>query len=106
LLQPFAWFDHHAGVMVAVVVGIRLARRRLLPDWAAAAGIVAYFLSTVAARPIYLAARNLPRMEVAASPGLRFGTSLTILAVLIALFALSRAGPARTMPDFAPLPVN
>jgi hypothetical protein len=91
LTQPFAWFHHHAGGLVAIVVAVRLAKLRLLPDWSAAGLVVAFGLISVAAYPFYRAARQLTGSVLARDPILSFGSSIAVFAVLIALYCLSRA---------------
>jgi len=96
LLQPFAWFHHHAAAIVAIIVAVRLARHKLLPIWATAGAGTAYILVTLVAYPVHRLARNLTGTQLEHNVGLRLSTSVTVLAVLIAMFCLSRAHAGQT----------
>jgi len=95
LVQPFAWFHHHAGAVVALLVGIRLVRLRMLDAWPAAGLAAAYLIVSFVAYPVHRAARDIGGAVLRDYPALWVGTSVTVAAVLLALFCLGRARSGR-----------
>jgi uncharacterized membrane protein YbaN (DUF454 family) len=96
LVQPFAWLHHHAAAMVAIIVGIRLARRRLLGAWSAAGLVLAYLLVSFVAYPLHLIARPLGGVGLENNLALRWATSTTVAAALLALACMAQARPRPT----------
>jgi hypothetical protein len=93
LVQPLAWFHHHAAAVIAIVVAVRLAATGALRGRVIAGLLAAYGLVTFIAYPVHLAARPMGGAGLYADPELRWATSAAFAGLVAAAVLLTRARP-------------
>ena len=99
VLQPIAWFHHYVFALVAFVIAVRLARLRALPPLSIGGLALAYLLAAPVAALIEAPALATGGLRLAQFPVLRFGSSVTVVAALIAIGSLSRARLLQSRPS-------